>query len=306
MKRACLLVALAACDRAKPPPPAPVQVAEPPPAGPQAIDVAQGLAGPESIVFDRVDDVYLVSNINGEPHTLDDNGFISRLAPDGTVLVERWIDGASPDVTLNAPRGLAIDRDTLYVVDQDALRRFDRRTGAPLGATPVPDPHVPNDVAVEKPGSVLVTETGIHLAPTGPVPEGTAVVWRFTGDAAPERVASGDALQGPNGIVVTDDGPVIASFLGHDLYRLVDGRPVPIATLPGWQLDGLVELPDGSFLVTSWTVRGIYHVRPDGSYVLAFHQSDLVSAASIEYDAGRHRLLVPLVLANLVRLEPYP
>ncbi|NIP81802.1 MAG: hypothetical protein GWM90_22320, partial [Gemmatimonadetes bacterium] len=52
-----------------------------------------GLQTPESVLHDDRADVYLVSNINGAPTERDDNGFISRVGPDGTVLELRWIDG---------------------------------------------------------------------------------------------------------------------------------------------------------------------------------------------------------------------
>ena len=67
-----------------------------------------GLDGPESVLYDGVDDVYLVSNIKGQPLTKDDDGFISRIAPDGRVLQLKWIDGASRGVTLNAPKGMGL------------------------------------------------------------------------------------------------------------------------------------------------------------------------------------------------------
>jgi hypothetical protein len=100
-----------------------------------------GLAAPESVVHDTVDDVYYVSNINGgiadkdgngfiSRITVDDvyyvsninggiadkdgNGFISRIAPDGKVLALKWADGAAEGTTLHAPKGLSIAGRTLY------------------------------------------------------------------------------------------------------------------------------------------------------------------------------------------------
>src|SRR5262249_57870813 len=70
-----------------------------------------GLATPESILYDAAADLYLVSNINGGPAEVDDNGFISRVTPDGKVAALKWIDGAKPDVKLHAPKGKASSRD---------------------------------------------------------------------------------------------------------------------------------------------------------------------------------------------------
>jgi hypothetical protein len=51
---------------------------------------------PESVLYDAIDDVYLVSNINGSPFDTDDNGFIARVGTDGSLIETRWIDGRSP------------------------------------------------------------------------------------------------------------------------------------------------------------------------------------------------------------------
>ena len=37
------------------------------------------LQTPESVLWDAAQDVYFVSNINGNPNVNDNNGFISRL-----------------------------------------------------------------------------------------------------------------------------------------------------------------------------------------------------------------------------------
>ena len=42
---------------------------------------------------DAVDIATQVSNRNGGPGDMDDNGFISRVSPDGRVLDLKWIDG---------------------------------------------------------------------------------------------------------------------------------------------------------------------------------------------------------------------
>jgi hypothetical protein len=274
-------------------------------ATPFAVNLMAGISSPESAIHDLREDVYLVGSINGAPHTVDDNGYISRVAPDGTMLQERWIDGASPAVTLHAPRGMAMDDTTLYVVDLDSVRLFDRSTGAPTGTWPLPDPHFPNDIRVAADGSVYVTETGIFLSGAGPIPQGDSVVWKIDQGGHPTAIARGPELLGPNGIALTDDGIVIVSLLGTDVYRLVDGHPDPIVTLPTGELDGLVELPDHSFLVTSWEGHCVYRVWSDGHFREIMHGSDLVGGASIEYDSKRQQIVLPLVLASALRIEPY-
>src|SRR2546428_5464953 len=76
--------------------------------------VSGGFQTPESILYEPRSDVYLVSNINGDPTASDGNGFISRVAPDGRILELKWIDGAKPGVRLNGPKGMAAAGGTPY------------------------------------------------------------------------------------------------------------------------------------------------------------------------------------------------
>src|SRR5580698_5063909 len=115
------------------------------PAGPQSVAKYTGLAEPESVLYDADNDRYLVSNINGKPGDKDNNGFISALSPDGTVTTLKWIEGGKK-LKLNAPKGLAIVGEVLYVADIDVVRKFDLKTGASKGSIAFPGATFLNDL----------------------------------------------------------------------------------------------------------------------------------------------------------------
>src|SRR6266513_545668 len=79
----------------------------PPPPGATKLTVVEGFLTPESVLHDPVQDIYFVSNINGGPTTKDNNGFISRVRPDGAVENLKFIEGGHGGVTLNAPSVIA-------------------------------------------------------------------------------------------------------------------------------------------------------------------------------------------------------
>lgn len=265
-----------------------------------AIGEDAGLQTPESVLHDAEADVYLVSNINGEPLGRDGNGFISRVRPDGRVDALRWIDGAADGVTLNAPKGMALKGDTLFVADIDTVRAFDRESGAALGARGVPDADFLNDLAVD--GDVLyVTDTGVDasFAPTG-----RAAIYRFGPDGA-EVVARGEELSSPNGLAFSDGDLLVAPFGSAEVRRLTideEGMGEVVATLPGGQLDGIIALDDGGFLVSSWETSTVYRVDAAGQ--VAPVVEDVQSPADIGWDAGRRRVLVPLFMGNRVEMHP--
>src|SRR6267142_1673443 len=148
-------------------------VPPPPPAAPGATRMltVAGFSTPESVLHDSAQDIYFVSNINGSPTAKDNNGFISRVRPDGAVENLKFIEGGHGGVTLNAPKGLAIRGDTLWVADIDMVRSFDAKTGvardsvslASLGAVFL------NDIAIAQTGALYITDTGIRFDDVGNV-----------------------------------------------------------------------------------------------------------------------------------------
>src|SRR2546427_9803265 len=131
----------------------------------------EGFKTPESVKYDAELDLYFVTNINGHPSVKDNNGFISRVRPDGSIESLEFVSGGRAGVVLHAPKGTAIVADTLWVVDIDALRGFNKRTGAPVATVDLGrrGAKFPNDVAGGPDGALYVTDTGILIDPAGKV-----------------------------------------------------------------------------------------------------------------------------------------
>lgn len=90
---------------------------------------ASGFSKPYGVTVNTDKNYVYVSNMSGAPNARGDSGFISRLKGDGSVDKTRFIDGASPGVTLNAPKGMAVTDGRIYVADIEKLRAFDEATG---------------------------------------------------------------------------------------------------------------------------------------------------------------------------------
>jgi hypothetical protein len=251
-----------------------------------------GLQMPESVQHDPVADVYVVSNVNGPPTAADNNGFISRLAPDGTVLDLKWIEGGTSGVTLHSPKGLVIIEDVLYVSDIDAVRLFDRATGDPLGEIPVSGTLL-NDLCAGPSGALYLTDTGLGI---------TDAIYRIE-NAAAVPLAVGPQLGRPNGCAVIGANVFVVTFGSNEVYRLTpSGSRFPVATLPAAMLDGIVRV-GGTFFVSSWAGSAVYSMGLSGNRVTTV-LSGVTTPADLGYDAERHRLLVPLFLANTILIQP--
>ncbi|MEZ4398812.1 MAG: hypothetical protein R3B06_02245 [Kofleriaceae bacterium] len=277
---------------AQPSPPPP----PPPPAAPPTFTA--GLATPESVLYDAANDRYLVSNINGTPFAVDDNGYIAVVAPDGKVVAGTWIDGAAADVTLNAPKGMAIVDGVLWVADITALRKFDLATGKPLGEVAIPGAEFLNDVAATADGGVVVTDTAVDQAFAS---TGHDAIYKVAKDGTVSTLIKDPALGGPNGVVVDADGSAwVVSFSSGELYKVDPaGAKQPGEKLPKGQLDGVIALPGGDLLVSSWEGSAVYRGKPGGPWTSVV--DNVKAPADIGWDSKRGWVLVPLFTENQVR-----
>jgi hypothetical protein len=259
-----------------------------------------GLSMPESVLYDEVADVYLVSNVEGKPLAADGKSFISKLSPDGKVETLKWIEGGKNKVTLNAPKGMAAMGDTLYVADIDTVRMFDRKTGAPTGEVKVPGATFLNDVAVTSDGRVLVSDMGMKSSAKGTEPSGADAIYAIDKAKKVTPLAKGKELGNPNGLLPMGDKTWVVTMGTGEIYSLdAKGKKGDAKKLPKGSLDGVIQLPSGEILVSSWDAKAIYRGKPGGEFVETIR--DIKSPADMGYDTKRNRLLVPLFEENEIR-----
>ncbi len=258
---------------------------------------------PESVLHDRVADVYLVSNINGDPMTKDNNGYIARVSPDGTVLEAKWIAAGVNGVTLDAPKGMAISGDVLYVSDIDAVRTFNRTTGAPMGSWPIAGATFLNDMASGQDGTIYVTDSGFKSTSEGWGDSGSDALYRVGPNGDVTAVAKDPTLGRPNGVAIEATSAVVVTFGSGEVYRidLATGARTDLPKPPSGQLDGVEVLADGSLLVSSWEGSAVYRLDPTGRYTTAV--DSVMSPADIGYDAQRGRVLIPSFMQNTIEIR---
>ena len=128
--------------------------AVPKPVGLELVWRLGGLANPESAALSADGAFLYVTNVNGEGEDVDGNGFISRISVDGKMLERNWSIG------LDGPKGIARDKDTLYVADITQLVVIEAATGKPLSRIPLEGATFLNDVAITPDGRVLVADSG--------------------------------------------------------------------------------------------------------------------------------------------------
>lgn len=253
-----------------------------------------GFATPESVEYYAAEDVYLVTNINGSPFDADDNGFISKVNPDGTVVDLKWIDGARKDVTLNAPKGAAIVGNKLYVADRNQVHVFALPSGKQLSSITLKESMFLNGITPGKGDSVYVTDSGLA---EGFKPSGTDAIYQVWGNGKYTAIIKDKNMDRPNGIYTQGDDLIVVAFGSSALYRVnAAGQRFNNQKAPNGGLDGLLRLDDGRLIISSWGASSVYALGNDGKFQVVADKLD--APADMGFDTKRKRVLVPLFKQN--------
>lgn len=233
-----------------------------------AADVtASELSGPEAVRYDPDLDVFYVSNFNGDVDG-DSNAFVSKLSPDGDVLIAKFMVGTE-DLPFHGGRGMFINASGLWVVDAAGVHLFDRSSGEQLDFVDFSAFELGflNDIVVGQDGALYVTDTGtqslyrivdrkaalvtkVPMNPNGitsdpasgklllaPWSNGDEIVaW----DIDEESFSTFVKLDGGgnfDGIEVVGDRVIVASQIDTSLHIIVDGVDSEKIELPGKPAD---------------------------------------------------------------------
>lgn len=279
-------------------------------AEPRRLAVVDGLSGPEAVSYDPARDVYFVSNINGTPGAKDGNGFISRIRSNGRLDSLRFIQGGRDGTVLNGPMGSRVRGDTLWVLDIDALRAFDTRTGAPLTSVDLTSVHplLLNDLTFGPDGDIYITDTGFQTSADGKSEHtGPDRIYRITPDRRVSVALETPALNRPDGIAWNprDRQLLLAPVGGQALQTWRPGQAAPADLPPGpGMFDGLEVAGDGRVLLTSWSDASVSELR--GTRLVRRIGPLQSPPADVSLDAKNGRIGVVFVTTNRFELWTLP
>lgn len=254
---------------------------------------AEGFKNPESVLYDPARDIFYVSNVNGEPTDKDGAGHISKLSAQGAVQEAEWVTG------LNAPKGLVMRGNELFVSDIDQLVAIDVNTGKITGTWDAEGAKFLNDTAVGEDGRVFVSDML------------TNAIYVLDGDSLSLWLRD-EALQHPNGLRI-EKGRLLIAPWGKDLQEdfstkvpghliAVDLASKAISTIgsgaPVGNLDGLEPDGQGNWLVTDWMAGALYRIKADGSFE---NLLDLdMGSADLEVIDNGAVAIIPMMMDNKV------
>lgn len=274
----------------------------------------------ESCIYDAERQLIVVPSRGSPDKMLENNAWVSLINPDGSVHTPRWIGpqspeergNASPPLNLIYPLGSEIADGVLYVADRAngttgddstvaVIRRFDLKTGAPLGDIRIEESPWINDIAVTEDGTIYTTQTG-DLG-SNPDPQSWRV-WEINPEGDISVFAASDPLDRPNGIAIDPDGNIVVVNFGNPdvLTFTPDGKLLNTQKAAQTGGDGIEIMPDGTKYISSVTQGGISRIRPGEPAELI--AENIPGAASICHDSDTNQLVVPMTSQSTLGFIP--
>ena len=237
---------------------------------------------PESVYYDKERDIIYVSNINGSAREKDGNGFISKLSKDGKIVKLKWVEG------LNAPKGMGVLKNKLFVSDIDALVEIDIAKGIILKKYPTDDAKFLNDIAIDENGVVYVSDMSGNKIYR--LKDGTFEVW-----------INSAALERPNGLLIEDNRLLVGTNVVGSL-KAIDFKTGDITSFIDntGGIDGVVSVSKGSYIISDWK-GNIHRVSVSSEKEKLIDTTPKkINAADIDYIPAINLLLVPTFGDNRV------
>ncbi len=235
---------------------------------------------PECVLYDPERKIVYVSNISGKPGEEDGDGFIARLSLDGTLQEKKWITG------LDAPKGMALQGDRLFVSDIDELVVIDIEKGKVVQRHEHPEARFLNDVVVDGQGRAYVSDMLGNK------------IYRLTEDDL-QVWSEVQSLTKPNGLLL-EDGRLLVGMNNTLASIGLSNRDLEVMVENTGSIDGLRALDQGQYLISDWNGR-IHRVEAGKEKVKLLDTTPLsMNAADMEYIPATGMLLVPTFRDNRV------
>ena len=233
---------------------------------------------PESVLFDGKSRVLYVSNIDGDPSGKDGKGSIGKVGTDGKIISVDWVSG------LNAPKGMGLYKNNLYVADLSEVVVIDVSKGSIIKRIPVEGAIFLNDISIDKNGIVYVTDSR------------ASKLHKIENDIPSLYL---DNLKGPNGVLVQGDELYVLNS-GSVLNVKKDKSMRSIADSLVTSTDGIENVKGKEFIVSCWS-GVIYYLNADGrTEKLLDTREQKINSADIGYDAKKRIVYVPTFFKNSI------
>ena len=234
---------------------------------------------PESVLFDKANQILYVSNIDGtDPWKADGKGSIAKVGLDGKIIAAEWVSG------MNAPKGMGIYNGKLYAADLGNIAVIDIASGKIEKNIPIQGATGLNDISIDPNGVIYVTE---YLSKK---------LYKVENEKA-ELIA--ENLTQPNGVLFHNNELFLLD--GTGMFKVnADKSMAKITDGMEGGVDGIENIEGNNFIVSCWE-GALWQVNADGTkHLLMDTRKEKRSTADIGFDPATKTVYVPTFFRNTV------
>ena len=234
---------------------------------------------PESVLFDKANQILYVSNIDGtDPWKADGKGSIAKVGLDGKIIAAEWVSG------MNAPKGMGIYNGKLYVADLGNITVINIASGKIEKNIPIQGAKGLNDISIDPNGVIYVTE---YLSKK---------LYKVANEKA-ELIA--ENLTQPNGVLFHNNELFLLD--GTGMFKVnADKSMAKITDGMEGGVDGIENIEGNSFIVSCWE-GALWQVNADGTkHLLMDTRKEKRSTADIGFDPSTKTVYIPTFFRNTV------
>ena len=256
-----------------------------------------GFEAPESVI--RSGDRLFVSNIGGataDPMAMDSNGFISELSKEGKILHRKFQKSV-----LNAPKGMAIVKEVLYVADINRVVGFNIHSGDQVFVIDIPAKML-NDLCRVDDQHLCVSETvSGRIMVIGIQDKSIRILGSIDGaNGVTYDEKSGILYAVGMGVNMTGGKMYMKDLKTADtLFTMLPGSPTGI-------FDGLEMFDSHHLIASDWisftSKNGRLLVYDLVNHTVAAYSID-AGPADITYDPDSHTVYIPQMMQNSLLIQ---
>ena len=241
---------------------------------------SKDLKVPESVMYDKENHIIYVANINGKPTEKNNMGFISKISLDGKIVTLKWVDG------MNAPKGMGLKDNLLYVTDIDRIHVIDKNKDQIIKTHDVSGAKFLNDIAIDSKGNVYATDM---LTKKVLILKNNKVdTWI---DLNEYSKPNGLFMEEPDLLVGTADGLLRISLNKKDIKMEISNKG---------GIDGLKKIRKGEYIVSDWKGKTQLIGKNKRPIVLLDTTNKKINAADLEYIPDKRLIIIPTFFDNRV------
>ena len=235
---------------------------------------------PESVYYCKKQKAIFVSNINGNPLEKDNNGFISKLTPDGNIIKLQWVKG------LHAPKGIGVYKERIFVTDIDRIAEIDIQAEKIIRFYDVPGAKFLNDIVIDNMGRIYISDMQSN------------VIYRLYNGVVTKWISSGN-FNRPNGLCIMNGFLLIGTQDKIVKANLID-RVQSDYILNTGGIDGLICFENSKIIFSDWS--GNLYIAGLGKETQKLLDTTplKINAADIGFDYEKKIIFVPTFYDNRV------